>query len=235
MPRHPIRRLARPLLRCTVLASLLAAGAASAQTPTATTTTTTTAAAAAPIAVPSAQDLGGVKLTPTVQVAGSTLQLNGAGVRYRFVVKVYAAALYLGTRATTPEAVLGQPGPKRMHVVMLRDIDANELGRLFTRAMQDNASKESFSKSIPGTLRMADIFSAKKRLAAGEHFSVDWVPGQGTLVLVNGVAQGDPIKEPEFFDALMRIWLGHNPADRMLKEQLLGQAVRQVAGTPGQQ
>jgi len=220
-----IRPSRLPYLRPALLAAALLAGApALAQAP-----------ATAAIAVPSPQDLAGVKLTPTVQVAGSTLALNGAGVRYRFVVKVYTAALYLGTRATTTEAALGQPGPKRLHVVMLRDIDANELGRLFTRGMQDNASKEDFSKSIPGTLRMADIFSAKKRLAAGEHFTVDWVPGQGTVVLVNGQPQGEPIREPEFFNALMRIWLGPNPADRVLKDQLLGQVVRPVAGTPGQQ
>jgi Chalcone isomerase-like len=179
-------------------------------------------------------EVAGVKFPPTVQVAGSTLGLNGAGIRYRFVVKVYAAGLYLGTKAATPEAVLATAGPRRLHVVMLRDIDANELGRLFTRGMQDNAPREEFSKSIPGTIRMSDIFSAKKRLVAGENFSVDWVPGSGTTVLVNGKAQGEPIKEPEFFNALLRIWLGPNPADAQLKDALLGQAPKPVANT-GQQ
>ncbi len=174
-------------------------------------------------------DLAGVKYAPTVQVAGHTLQLNGAGIRYKFIIKVYTAGLYLGSKASTPEAVLAAPGPKRMHVVMLRDIDANELGRLFTRGMQDNAPREEFSKSIAGTLRMADIFSARKKLVAGDNFSVDWVPGVGTTVLVNGKAQGEPVKEPEFFNALLRIWLGHNPADRLLKDALLGRA----APTPG--
>lgn len=171
-------------------------------------------------------ELAGIKYAPSAQVAGSTLQLNGAGIRYKFVIKVYTAGLYLTAKATTPEAVLAAPGPKRMHVVMLRDIDANELGRLFTRGMQDNAPREEFSKSIPGTLRMADIFSAKKKLVAGDNFSVDWVPGVGTTVLVNGVAQGEPVKEPEFFTALIRIWLGNSPADTGLKDALLGQAAR---------
>jgi hypothetical protein len=169
-------------------------------------------------------ELAGVKYLPTVALAGNTLQLNGAGIRYKFVIKVYTAGLYLGGKASTPEAVLAAPGPKRMHVVMLRDIDANELGKLFTRGMQDNAPREEFSKSIPGTLRMADIFSAKKKLLAGDSFSVDWVPGTGTTVLVNGKPQGDAVKEPEFFNALLRIWLGPNPADRLLKEALLGHA-----------
>lgn len=180
-------------------------------------------------------DLAGVKYPPTQALAGSALQLNGAGIRYKFVIKVYTAGLYLGAKAATPDAVIGTPGPKRLHVVMLRDIDANELGRLFTRGMQDNASREEFSKSIPGTLRMADIFSAKKKLAAGENFSVDWVPGVGTTVLVNGKAQGEPVKEPEFFNALLRIWLGKQPADSALKEALLGRPAASVGGSPGQQ
>jgi hypothetical protein len=194
---------------------------------------TVLALAAAPAAAQ--VEVSGVRYAPTAQLANSTLQLNGAGVRYKFVVKVYTAGLYLQGKAATPEAVLAAPGPKRLHVVMLRDIDANELGKLFARGMQDNAPREEFSKSIPGTLRMADIFSARKRLKAGDSFGVDWVPGVGTTVLVNGQAQGEPIREPEFFSALMRIWLGHTPADPQLKEALLGRAAAAVAGTPGQQ
>lgn len=182
-----------------------------------------------------AVELSGVTYPPTVRLAGTPLQLNGAGIRFRFVVRVYTAGLYLSGRAATPAEVLSAAGPKRLHVVMLRDIDATELGKLFTKGMQENSSREDFSKSIPGTLRMADIFSAKKRLGAGESFSVDWVPGQGTTVLVNGRSQGEPIREPEFFNALMRIWLGPNPADAQLKDALLGQARTAPSAGPQQQ
>jgi hypothetical protein len=109
---------------------------------------------------------------------------------------------------------------------MLREINANELGKLFTRGMEDNASKADFSKSIPGTIRMSDIFSSRSKLVAGDSFSVDWLPGVGTVVLVNGQAQGAPIKEPEFFNALLNIWLGPKPADAQLKDALLGKEIR---------
>jgi hypothetical protein len=180
-------------------------------------------------------EVAGVKYPAAVQVAGSTLQLNGAGIRHRFVVKVYTAGLYLQGKAATPEGVLGAAGPKRLHVVMLREIDANDLGRLFTRGMQDNAPREEFARSIPGTLRMADIFSSRKKLKTGDSFGVDWVPGQGTTVLVNGQPQGEAIREPEFFNALLRIWLGNSPADPLLKDALLGKAGSNVGGSPGQQ
>jgi hypothetical protein len=106
---------------------------------------------------------------------------------------------------------------------MLRDIDANELGKLFTRGMQDNSPRDEFSKSIPGTIRMGEIFSAKKKLSNGESFSVEYVPNAGTSVLVNGKVMGEPIKEPEFFTGLLRIWLGQKPADAALRDALLGQ------------
>jgi hypothetical protein len=167
-------------------------------------------------------EVSGVKFSNKITVGATALQINGAGTRYKAVFKVYSAALYLPAKAATPEAVLAAPGPKRMHIVMLREIDANELGKLFTRGMQDNSSREEFTKAISGTIRLGEMFAAKKRLAAGEQFTVDFVPGQGTIITVNGQVQGEPVKEPEFFSALMRIWLGRNPADALLKEALLG-------------
>ncbi len=167
-------------------------------------------------------EVGGVKFDNTLQVGAATLQLNGAGVRYKAVFKVYAAGLYLSTRATTPEAVLGAPGPRLLQIVMLRDIDGNELGKLFTKGMEQNAPREDFSKSINGIMRMSEVFSSRKKLLAGESFAVEWVPGSGTLILVNGKPSGEPVKEPEFYSSLMKIWLGQFPADASLKEALLG-------------
>jgi hypothetical protein len=168
--------------------------------------------------------LEGVKYERTVQVGNVPLQLQGAGIRYKVFFKVYTAGLYLTTKAATPDAVLAAPGPKRMHIVMLRDIDATELGKLFTKGMEQNSPREEFSKSINGVLRMSDLFSAKKKLAKGEFFTVDWLPGTGTVVTVGGGTPTEPIKEPEFFHALMKIWLGNSPADWQLKDALLGKA-----------
>ncbi len=176
-------------------------------------------------------EVSGVKFPNTAQVGNARLALNGAGVRFKVVFKVYAAALYLGEKAGTPEAALGASGPQRLQIVMLRDIDANELGKLFTKGMEQNAAREEFSKSIPGILRMSDMFSKHKKLQTGDTLTVEWVPGTGTVILVNGKPEGAPIKEPEFHAALMKIWLGKAPADPQLKEALLGRAVPQSAGS----
>lgn len=167
-------------------------------------------------------DVGGVKMEDALDVRGARLALNGYGVRYKAVFKVYAAGLYLGKKAGTTEEVLAAAGPKRMTITMLRDIDSNELGKLFTRGVQDNAPKTEMSKLIPGLIKMGQIFSDQKKLLAGDVFTIDWLPGTGTVITVKGVPQGEPFKEPEFFNALMRIWLGPVPADWKLKDALLG-------------
>ena len=162
-----------------------------------------------------------VKYDETVNVAGTPLQLNGAGVRYKAVFKVYTAGLYLEKKAQTPQEVASLKGPKRMSITMLREIDSAELGKLFSRGMEDNMDKAAFSKLIPGVLRMSQIFSEHKKLQAGDQFMIDWIPGTGTVIIVKGKPQGEPFKEPEFFNALMGIWLGNAPAVWKLKDALL--------------
>ena len=165
-----------------------------------------------------------VKYADATSVAGSTLQLNGAGVRYKAVFKVYAAGLYLEKKAHTTPEVAALKGPKRLSITMLREIDSTELGKLFSRGMEDNMDKAAFSKLIPGVLRMSQIFSDHKKLQAGDQFMIDWVPGTGTIITVKGQVQGEPFKEPEFFNALLGIWLGSAPADWKLKDALLGKS-----------
>ena len=163
-----------------------------------------------------------VKYEPTQALGDSTVQLNGAGVRYKAVFKVYTAGLYLEKKASTPQEVASQRGPKRLSITMLREIDSTELGKLFSRGMEDNMDRAAFSRIVPGVLRMSQIYSDHKKLQAGDQFMIDWIPGTGTVITVKGKVQGEPFKEPEFFNALMGIWLGNLPADFKLKDALLG-------------
>jgi hypothetical protein len=167
-------------------------------------------------------DVAGVKLEDRMDLRGTALQLNGAGVRYKAIFKVYTAGLYVGQKVATPEEALAAPGPKRVAITMLRDIDANELGKLFTKGVEDNSPKSEMLNLIPGLLRMGQMFADQKQLKTGDTFTIDWLPGTGTLITVRGVPQPDPVKEPAFFNALLRIWLGPSPADWKLKDAMLG-------------
>lgn len=167
--------------------------------------------------------LADVKVPDTATVAGQTLKRNGAGIRYKAIFKVYVASLYLASdKADTPDKVLGTPGAKRLVLTLLRTVKSDELGKMFSRGIEDNMDPKEFSKLVPGVLRMGNIFSKYKSLGEGNTITVDWVPGKGMLVLVNGEQEGDPFPEQAFFDSMMRIWLGKSPADFRLKDALLG-------------
>ena len=48
------------------------------------------------------------------------------------------------------------------------------------------------------------------------------VPGSGLRVLVDGAQKGRDIAGDDFYNALLKIWLGPNPADWKLKDAMLG-------------
>lgn len=167
--------------------------------------------------------LAGVKFEPEITLGGQKLQLNGAGVRYRAVFKVYAGALYTPTKATKNEDVLKTNAPKRLHLVALRDVSGDDFGKLFTRGMEANASREDFAKSINSVIRMGQIFADAKQFKQGDVILIDYVPNVGTIVSHKGKQLGDAFKEPEFQALMMKIWFGQKPADDAFRGALLGQ------------
>ena len=149
-------------------------------------------------------------------------QLNGSGTRRKAVFQIYTATLYLGQPARSLQQVVEQDGPKRLLVQMLRDIDANELGKLFTQGIERNTQREQFARLVPGILHISELFARQKRLKKGDSFSLDWVPATGLSIRINDQLPAPPINDPEFFAALLSIWLGPQPADEHLKAALLG-------------
>jgi len=162
------------------------------------------------------------KFEPTVQLQGTTLQLNGAGTRYRVVFKVYDLALYTSKKASTPEELLALPGPKRLSFVALREIPGTDLGVAFIKGLQANASKEQVQKHAGSSTRLIDIFSGQSKLMPGDSFAMDYVPGSGTTFYIAGKAQGAAVGDAEFFGMVLKIWVGSSPADFQLKDALLG-------------
>ena len=167
-------------------------------------------------------EISGVKVEDSAMVAGTKLQLNGAGVRYKGPFKIYVGDLYTTKKVSSLDELAAAPGPKRLTMTMLREIEAGPFGKLLTRGVEDNVPKSEMSKLIPGLMRMSDIFTVNKVLLPGETVTIDWIPGTGMVITAKGKVQGEPFKEPEFFKAIMSIWLGPVPADFKLKDTMLG-------------
>jgi hypothetical protein len=172
-------------------------------------------------AAPQAVDVGGVKFEPLIQLAGKPLLLNGTAVRFKVVFRVYALALYLPAKAGSTAAVLEQPGPKRVHVVMLRDITGAELGKNFSRSFEENATRAEFMASVQHIFRFGELFATRKLLRAGDSFTLDWIPGTGTVLSINGVPDGAPYTGEGFYNGLLKIWIGDRDTTGV-RDALLG-------------
>lgn len=154
--------------------------------------------------------------------AGTKLVLNGAGTRYKAVFKVYDMGLYVKTKSSAVDSILASSGPKRLNFVALREISGTELGTAFMRGMASNSQKAQLNRQIGSTARLIEIFSGKSKLMPGENFAIEFNPGKGTTFFIDGRGQGDPVGNDEFFELILRIWLGSSPADWKLKDDLLG-------------
>lgn len=175
-------------------------------------------------AAAAAAEVAGVKLPDRVRIGtgGPELVLNGAGLRTRFFVKVYAAGLYLEKKSTATPAVLALQGPKRVSMHLLRNVSAKQILEALHDGVAANNSPAELAKLKPQLDELDAVMTSMGPIKEGDVVTLDYVPGIGTVVTVNGQAKGKPIAGVALYDALLRVWLGDDPVQDDLKKELLG-------------
>jgi hypothetical protein len=177
------------------------------------------ALAALALTVPAlARDVAGVQFPDTISVGGQELKLNGAGVRTKLFVKVYAGGLYLAEPSKDPDAIVAQDAPKRVRMVFLRDVSKGQVMDTYREGFQKNSA----GPGLEGLLAKLDqVGAGLVDLRRGGEMFVTYLPGQGTTVAAAG---GKPVtvEGKDFADAMFRNWFGPKPADADLKAKLLG-------------
>lgn len=188
------------LLRALLAITLLAVGAARAQ----------------PVVVEGARYDGSIVL------GGESLVLNGVGVRKRLVFDIYVGGLYVGKKAARTEELVRQPGPKRVALRFLRDVE----GELFVNSLHVGLKANHTESELARWKSQVDTLTATIKTIAlarrGDTVYFDYTPQDGTRVSVNGVTRGPLIPGDDFYAAVLRVWLGETPADAGLKKGMLG-------------
>lgn len=169
-----------------------------------------------------AAEVAGVRFPDTANVGGKELKLNGLGLRTKFFIKVYAAGLYLQEKSKDPVAIQRMDGPRRVQLVMMRELSSDDFGKAFMDGLNANSTEQERSALMGQTMQMGKIFSTVPGLKKGDVLFLDWIPGTGTVTSLNGRKIGETIPDVAFYNALLRIWVGNNPADANLKPALLG-------------
>lgn len=150
------------------------------------------------------------------------LLLNGSGTRFRAVFRVYDMALYTTRKVGNADELLALPGPKRLQFVALRELPGTDLGRLFLKGMAENSPKDLVARHTVSSTRLIEVFSGRNKMAPGETFAMEFVPGKGTTFFIMGQPQGAPVGDAEFFNMVLKIWVGTQPVDTALRDALLG-------------
>lgn len=166
-------------------------------------------------------EVGGLMLDDSVHLGSSNLVLNGAGVRSKFIFDVYVAALYLGAKKSSAGAVMSDVGEKRIALHLLRDVSAEELLFAFEKAIKKNHSDEEMMAMKAPLHDFGAIFHIMARVKKGDVIYFDYQRSTGTNIQINGSERG-VIPGSAFYSALLKIWLGDQPAQDDLKLKLLG-------------
>ncbi|HEY0876986.1 MAG TPA: chalcone isomerase family protein [Zeimonas sp.] len=168
-----------------------------------------------------AAEVAGVELAESIELGGTRLQLNGAGERTLYVVRTYVAALYVGQRSAHAQALLGQPGPRRLSLTMLAALSTDWVLERIIAAMRENVREDIFAGLQPRLSRLVEPFLALERLQKGDRVDIDAIDGV-TRVSVDGQALGVDVPGEDLFDALLRAFIGERPIDEALERALLG-------------
>ena len=161
----------------------------------------------------------GVSLPDQTQIEGSTLVLNGLGLRQATMLKVnvYVAALYVAQASTDADVILGATTPKQLTLHLLRDGGAADFNKGWDEGFEQNAKAQLPAlKERIETLKgwMADM-------KTGQQMTFTYKPDAGMEVKVNGTVKG-AIQGDDFAKAFLSILLGAHPPNAGLKAGLLG-------------
>lgn len=152
-----------------------------------------------------------------ITVGNEALVLNGGGLREKYWIDLYVAALYLRTKNADGNKIIHKDEEMAIHIKLVSD--------KVTREKFLETLKEGFEKASAGKVTKEDIktFSSffSDEFKSGDKIHLDYIPSKGLQVKKNGSLKGT-IQGADFKKALFSIWLGSNPPDETLKAGLLG-------------
>ena len=169
-----------------------------------------------------AAEVAGVRLEEKAKVGNAELALNGAGLRTKVFFKVYVIGLYLPTKAVTSAEVLSQKGSKRAHLALVRDVGPEDFSDALIDGLKNNSSEAEFAAMKPRIDQFRQAIVAAGEVKSGSVVHLDYLPETGTRLAIGGKQLGKDIPGEDFYNALLRIWIGDKPIQDNLKEALLG-------------
>lgn len=160
-------------------------------------------------------EIEGVAFASSVDVGEVPLELQAVGVLEWFFLKGYVAGLYLGSETPLEEVLADRP--KRLELHYFYAIDGSDFGPAAWKVMSRNLDEPALERVRERADRLAGVYENVK---PGDRYALTYLPGVGTQLSLNGEPKVT-IEGADFAAAYFGVWLGTDPIDAPLRDQLL--------------
>ena len=166
-----------------------------------------------------AQDIEshGVKFPAKIKIGDKVVKYNGSGLREKYFIDLYVGALYLVSQSSDANKIINANEEMCIRIKLV----SNKV----TRDKFVESVDEGFSDSSTGSASSSEVASFKKLFSkpfkSGDDIILLYKPGIGVQVFMNGEKLGTQ-KGLEFKKALWGIWFDSDPADKGLRDAMLG-------------
>ena len=147
------------------------------------------------------------------------LRVHGLGLlRYRVVFRGYVAALYL------PDGVPGERAledvPRRLELSYFWSIAGSDFAKAANQLLARELTATQLASLRP---RIDDLHRSYRDVRPDDRYSLTYLPSVGTELRLNDELL-TTIPGNDFAEAYFGIWLGDQPLDAGLRDELLGRS-----------
>lgn len=163
--------------------------------------------------------VGDAYLSNLMAAGKDKLTINGAGMREKYFMDMYACGLYLKAKSKDATTIVNadEAMAMKLHIVSSL-ITAQKM----EDAVQDGFQRATNGNSAPYKDKIEQFKSVfKEQIKVNDEYDIVYIPGEGTVVSKNGVKKV-AIPGHDFKKIVFSLWLGPKPADEDLKKSLLG-------------
>jgi hypothetical protein len=163
------------------------------------------------------KEFHGVTFYTETTINEEAVVINGAGVREKYFMDMYVAALYLKKKSTEASKIISADEEMGIHIKIVSS--------MVTRDKFKTAVTEGFKNASSGKATQEEqkkfMSCLSEEFKDGDKIYFDYVPSKGVKIYKNSDLKGT-IPGLDFKKALFAIWLGTSPAQESLKNEMLG-------------
>lgn len=164
-------------------------------------------------------EVGGITFENKQQIEGYNLVLNGAGVRDKLWIDLYAAGLYLSEKNYEAAEIIKADEPMAVRLHILSSLISS---KKMIKAVEEGFEHATHGHNEPLKDRINQFIRFfENKIKKGDVFQMLYKPGIGVVSFKNGEKKGT-VTGLDFKKALFGIWLSDKPADDDLKKAMLG-------------